>query len=685
MSDNEEDDSIPDSDDDLHHDDFHYHFENFDSESDDDDSGCDCDECVARRGDGDDGNEDDDDSDDDVPFTPASSVPRLCAQLRTNDPSVLPKGPNQVFEPYVPESCRLEIAEALLHNTIVRRINLEPQDYGELSADAMAKYLAQSKHLLAVDLTHDLITSFGSPQQKILPTFFEAIGQSTSVQELSLIDFGLGSASESFENLLARTKTLRHLRVDLAKQEPLEEAETTAIIASGFSKNATLREIELVDWVETSRISVLIALRNHPVLEKLQVEGFSSLVAIDAFLRGKNSQLKKLIIERFKGSITGEQVVGFESFMQEMGLNTTILKMAITGVHLDRDSIQQLKAMLCRNTVLQHLDISEDDLGSAGFAEIASALYQNTFIKDLDVTDNGLDDLVAANALRELLRQNKTITTLNISSNTFGSNVAAVSCIAHGFSDNTTLQELDLSSCELDDQGISILAESLGQQKRSLLSLYLSVNEITCSGLRALVSNATAALSTVTHLNLSHNSVLDEGASFLAETLRLETLSSLKYLQLVDCDISDDGLVALMSALEENETLERLDMKENSFSAQGYLALASSLPNIKGLRRFNFSWTASNPSVVSAMLEGFRENSSLHEVNIEGFENGKWLQELSFLLYRNKFSRLFQDSNTDDRASLGLWSRALGSVAMRPDVLFHVLTSKASLIRATTD
>jgi hypothetical protein len=41
--------------------------------------------------------------------------------------------------------------------------------------------------------------------------------------------------------------------------------------------------------------------------------------------------------------------------MQEMGLNTTILKMAITGVHLDRDSIQQLKAMLSRNVVLQDL------------------------------------------------------------------------------------------------------------------------------------------------------------------------------------------------------------------------------------------------------------------------------------------------------------------------------------------
>jgi hypothetical protein len=51
------------------------------------------------------------------------------------------------------------------------------------------------------------------------------------------------------------TKTLQYLQVDLEKQEPLEEAETAATIASfSSSKNATLCEIELVDWVETSLI-----------------------------------------------------------------------------------------------------------------------------------------------------------------------------------------------------------------------------------------------------------------------------------------------------------------------------------------------------------------------------------------------------------------------------------------------
>jgi Ran GTPase-activating protein (RanGAP) involved in mRNA processing and transport len=234
----------------------------------------------------------------------------------------------------------------------------------------------------------------------------------------------------------------------------------------------------------------------------------------------------------------------------------------------------------------------------------------------------------------------------------------------------------------LDDQGLSTLAERLGQQKRGLVDLDLSTNLITRSGLRALVDNAATALSTLTKLTLSFNNI-DEGATFLAETLRLQTLPSLKCLCLQSCDISDDGFAALVSALEENDTLETIGLDDNDISVRGCLALASSLPNIKRLRQIDFSCTSSDPTVMPALLEGFRKNTSLHKVNIVGCEHGKWSQELSFLLYRNKFSRLLQDSDTDDRESLGLWSRALGSVATRPDVLFHVLTSKAGLIRAT--
>jgi Ran GTPase-activating protein (RanGAP) involved in mRNA processing and transport len=623
------------------------------------------------------------------------SKERVIEQLRQNGLSLFPG--DLAMHSSLPEPVQVELAKAERQNALVQRIILKPHDFSKSSADTMAKYLKRSKRLLQVklmDAPHSLSEAFpgqtyGFRRTWALCTFLEAIAESTSLKNLSLKNLDLEPACESFENLLIRTKALRDVHIDLEKRGPLEEA-ATAAIASGFSKNTTLRKISLLCWQETSLISVLTALQMHPVLEVLQIEGFSSFTGFDALVRSKQSQLKELAIVRFNRRFHGrynrsvEVVAGFESFMLEMGRNTTILKMVIASVPLGGDNIQQLKAMLRRNTVLQDLDLSGYALGSAGLAEIAPTLYRNTSIQRLDISDNGLDDPAAANTLRELLRRNKTITRLSMDRNSFGSNDIVVRIIAEGFRSNTTLQVLDLSFCDLNDQGLSILAAGLGQQKRCLLDLNLSTNQIRGSGLRALVDNATAALSTVTHLNLDNNLILDEGASFLAETLGMQMLSSLKSLQLGHCGISDDGLVPLLSALEENETLETVNLAHNAFSLQGYLALASSLPNIKGLRQINFSLPTTDPSVMPALLEGFRKNSSLHDVNIPGGEHGTyWSQELSFFLYRNKFGRLLQDSDTDDRESLGLWSRALGSVATRPDVLFHVLTSKAGLICAT--
>jgi hypothetical protein len=141
----------------------------------------------------------------------------------------------------------------------------------------------------------------------------------------------------------------------------------------------------------------------------------------------------------------------------------------------------------------------------------------------------------------------------------------------------------------------------------------------------ALLNNATVALSSVTHLNLGHTMILlDEIATVLAVALRRQTLPSLRCLQLAGCGIYGDAFAALISSLEENETLEVLDVLGVPFSVRGYLALASSLLNIKLLRQIDFSWTTFDPPTTPAFMEGFRKNTSLHDVNILGCEHGNW-------------------------------------------------------------
>jgi Ran GTPase-activating protein (RanGAP) involved in mRNA processing and transport len=344
----------------------------------------------------------------------------------------------------------------------------------------------------------------------------------------------------------------------------------------------------------------------------------------------------------------------------------------------------QLKAVLRRNTALEYLDLTSTALGRAGLAEIAPVLYRNTSIKSLDLTDNDLHDTESANVLRELIRRNKTITSLCIADNAFGCNAAAVRSIAEGVRSNTTLQQLDLGRCGLDDQGISVLTNALTIRNASLLELNLHNNYITSVGVRALVEDSMGAMKTLTKLCLSYNRIGNEGATTLADALRRNAIPNFKRLDLQLCGICDDGFAALMSALERNDSLQILDLKHHHFGERGYMALAKSLPNIKGLQQIEITaYGCLQSTTLSLLLEGFRKNTSLVKVTINGHSApGKdCLQEIKFLGHRNRFSPLLKASDSPEASpQLGIWSRALAKVATEPDVLFHIFSNKPNLV-----
>jgi Ran GTPase-activating protein (RanGAP) involved in mRNA processing and transport len=366
-----------------------------------------------------------------------------------------------------------------------------------------------------------------------------------------------------------------------------------------------------------------------------------------------------------------------DSVALKLRLGTTVIDLDLGYRVLSGENVQQLKAVLRQNTNLESLNLRSSRLGSAGLAEIVQVLYCNTSIMSLGLRNNGLHDIESANVLRELIRRNKTITSLCIAHNAFGHNAVAVRSIADGVRSNTTLQKLDLRWCRLDDLGIAILGNAIVIRNASILELNLSCNEITSVGVRALVEGSMGAMKALTKLSLWGNPIRSEGAIIMADVLRNSTMPNLKRLDLGRCGIDDDGFVALVSALEQNTTLQILDFKYNRFGERGFMALAESLPNIKGLQQIDFSVNESTQSTtVPLLLKGFRKNTSLLEVVIFGCGRVDYLQEIKFLGQRNRITPLL----TDASLWLGIWPRALAKVATEPDVLFYVLCNKPKLV-----
>jgi Ran GTPase-activating protein (RanGAP) involved in mRNA processing and transport len=380
------------------------------------------------------------------------------------------------------------------------------------------------------------------------------------------------------------------------------------------------------------------------------------------------------------------RTVGLHAVIRELGRNSTVINLVIRYSELSRENVQQLKSMLRRNTAIQFLDLMADAIRSAGVAEIALVLYRNTTLKDIDLSQNGLDDIESANIPCEMIRRNKTITSLCLARNFFGRNAAAVRSVADGVRSNTTLQQLDLGWCGLDDQGISVLADALFTRNASILELDLSCNEITPVGVHALVDDNAEAVKTLTKLCLSSNRIRSEGAIILADALGRNDISNLKRLDLDGCGIDADGVVALVSALEHNTSLQILNWRRNHFGERGYMALAESLPNIKGLQQIDSASGANEgfQSVLPLLLEGFRENTSLVKVVISVCARGEWSWEIKYLGHRNRFTSLLTASDSlDSSHQLGIWSCALVKVVTESDVLFHVLRNKPTLVEST--
>jgi Ran GTPase-activating protein (RanGAP) involved in mRNA processing and transport len=120
----------------------------------------------------------------------------------------------------------------------------------------------------------------------------------------------------------------------------------------------------------------------------------------------------------------------------------------------------------------------------------------------------------SAEILRDILRRNKTMTTLHLSGIFFGNMTGAVDCIADGMGSNSTLLKIDLAYCGLGDDDVSILAPTLGSRNTTIQKLTLAYNSIASTGVGVLLGTMEQSSHHIT--DLDHHTILNEGASLLA-------------------------------------------------------------------------------------------------------------------------------------------------------------------------
>ncbi|XP_034496378.1 leucine-rich repeat-containing protein 45 isoform X5 [Ailuropoda melanoleuca] len=168
------------------------------------------------------------------------------------------------------------------------------------------------------------------------------------------------------------------------------------------------------------------------------------------------------------------------------------------------DTCRALGKLLQKEALLTELILSDCMLSEEGATLLLQGLCTNTVVRFLDLKGNNLQ-AAGAEALGQLLRQNKSIQSLTLEWNNLGPWEDAFAAFCGALASNGALQQLDLRNNQISHKGAEELALALTRNTH-LQQLDLRWNSVGLLGGRALV-NCLPRNRTLWRLELAGNNV----------------------------------------------------------------------------------------------------------------------------------------------------------------------------------
>jgi len=425
----------------------------------------------------------------------------------------------------------------------------------------------------------------GLPTRQQLLDFFSCIHQNRSIKELvtrsiEVDEFGGGlieglKGHPSLTKLesgkigsIACTAVGKVLNHPASKLENLIisgnlDDERFGILCDALLGNSTLKKIDLnlkrdITSVGWKKLSTVL---RHPSCK---------LVDLGLYNAGLNDEGTNILGKAFSST-------SIKSL--DLGFNESILSARWQAL------FNQLS-----QTSITHLNICENRIDDMALAVLASI----STLKSLDLSFNGEITPSGWRSFFNLLQTRGTqLKNLFISSNNVGDeSIAALGSLLSSMPSLKTLGLNDVSDRTLDHsnnittQGWQTLFTTLQDSNLDLADLNLSINSIDDEGIQLLV-RLVSSMTSLKCMNLSCNRpVTPSGWQVLTGYLQSPNCRALETLDLDNCKINDDTLIAYMRTLAQNNTLKRLTLYEctddddnHLITERGWEALSSLLCN----------------------------------------------------------------------------------------------------------
>lgn len=241
----------------------------------------------------------------------------------------------------------------------------------------------------------------------------------------------------------------------------------------------------------------------------------------------------------------------------------------IAGNEFTYNGILPITEAMKNNKYCTSLWLKRNPLGPLSMKPIGDMLLVNQTLKVLDLVNCGLLDTGVEILLESLSGLNKNCTLQVLWLDTNAITYKSAEIIAKYISTSCKLTDLSLSCNRLCDNGIEIIAKAL-PDNNILQRVSFASNRIGPNGAKYL-SDTIKNHPSINFLNLGYikstdavhelgNFIGDEGSLYMADMLKNNTV--LRHLDLLHNSISQAGVNHIISALEKNTTLVKLQLTQ---------------------------------------------------------------------------------------------------------------------------
>mmetsp|Transcript_2320 Transcript_2320/g.6943 ORF Transcript_2320/g.6943 Transcript_2320/m.6943 type:complete len:568 (-) Transcript_2320:116-1819(-) len=263
-------------------------------------------------------------------------------------------------------------------------------------------------------------------------------------------------------------------------------------------------------------------------------------------------------------------------------------RVSLSGKSFDGDAAnvakEALSKLLARSDgpKLTEIDLSDivagqpEDVARTVLKRLCSALEDAKDLEEINLSNNALGSSGIA-ACEPLLRNKPNLKRLYI--NNSGLNDDAAKMLRKFLGNNTKLEVLHINNNLLESSGSMQLCKMLTED----------LQELVCSSVRLgrvgsmAIGQKMRSFNNVKYLDMSDNVVSDDGSEALANALVNQ--KNLRVLNLRDASLEDSGTISIMNALEKSAPdIEVIDLSANDISEEGAKAIAAAVKSKKKLR-----------------------------------------------------------------------------------------------------